>query len=219
MAPEDSADALMVFQQMIDGWNTDRLAIFTTSSNDFPYVGGKQVYTLGTGGDFNIPRPAKIDAMSTILLSNPDNPIEVPITMYTVEEWQTQIPVKIVNGSFPVICYDTGDFPLRKLNFWPIPQQQPCSVRIYSWQALSAPATYATVIAFPPGYLEAFRYNLATRLAPEYGKPVPPDVRLTATESLARLKTMNAPELDLRSDLVTGTGASWSAVLFGNPYQ
>jgi hypothetical protein len=220
MAQEDSADALMVFQQMIDGWNADGLAIFTTSSQDFPFVLSKQTYTLGPSGDFNAPRPAQITAMSTILLSDPSNPIEVPITMYSVDDWQTQVPVKKVQGSFPLICYDDGGFPLRTLNFWPIPTQQPTSFRLYSWQALSAPTAYNTPIAFPPGYLEAFRYNLAVRLSAEYGTQLSPTVATIAIDSLGRLKTMNAPTLDLRSDLLLSPdGYNWSAEMFGNPYQ
>jgi hypothetical protein len=221
MAPEDSADALMVFQQMIDGWNADRLAVFTTSITDFPFVLGKQSYTLGVGGDFNMVRPARIDAMSAILLANPDNPVEIPMSIFTASEWQTQIPVKIVTGTFPLICYPDGNFPLNTLNFWPIPQTEPVSARIYSWQPLSAPATYATTIAFPPGYAEAFRYGLAVRLSAEYGQAqVSPTVAAIAVDSLARLKSMNAPVLDLRSDLVLDPDSyNWSAVMFGNPYQ
>lgn len=218
---DDAATGLMVLQQMIDSWNADRLTIFTTSSTDFPFVFGKQVYTLGAGGDFDMPRPPSIDSMSTILLSDPTNPIEIPIAMYTVQQWQEQLPVKQVNGTFPLLCYDTGDFPLRKLNFWPIPADQPSLCRIYSWQLLSAPAAYNTVISFPPGYAEAFRYNLAIRLQAEFApsKPLSPTVAQIASESLGRLKTMNAPLLQLRSDLlVEPTNYNWKADMFGIPW-
>jgi hypothetical protein len=209
-------ESLAVLNDMIDGWNAERQAIFTTRSDDFPYVLGKQSYTLGTGGDFNIPRPARIDAMSTILLNNPANPVEVPMAMYSVEDWQTQVPVKVVNGSIPLICYDDGGFPLRTLNFWPIPNEQPNAVRIYSWQALTQPAALASVIAFPPGYAEAFRYNLAVRLAAEFASTLSPTVATIAIASLARLKTMNAPDLSLRSDLVPDpAGWNYKADLFG----
>jgi hypothetical protein len=212
----EAADALVVFQQMVDSWNTDRLAIFTTRSDDFPYVLSKQTYTLGTGGDFNIPRPAQIDSMSSILLQNPSNPIEYPIPMYSVSDWQNKVPVKSVNGSFPLLCYDDGGFPLRTLNFWPIPTQPSNKVRIYSWQGLTAPAILTTVIAFPPGYAEAFRYNLAVRLSAEFGAPLPPAVPAIATDSLARLKTINAPDLSLQSDLVPSpAGYNYKADLFG----
>src|ERR1039458_5752289 len=101
-APEAN-DALMVFNQMLDAWNAERLAIFTTASNDFPLVIGQQAYTLGDTGNFNIQRPARISGMSCILLNNPTNPLEFPITMYTVADWQEKLPVKDVNSSFPLV--------------------------------------------------------------------------------------------------------------------
>jgi hypothetical protein len=212
-------ESLAVLNDMIDGWNAERQAIFTTRSDDFPFVLGQQSYTLGTGGNFNIPRPARIDAMSAILLADPSNPVEVPMYLCTTEYWQTQVPVKVVDGSFPTICYDDGEFPLRTLNFWPIPNQQPNSVRIYSWQALTQPATLDSVIAFPPGYVEAFRYNLAVRLSAEFASTLSPTVATIAIGSLARLKTMNAPDLELRSDLVPDpAGWNYKAIMFGIPY-
>jgi hypothetical protein len=102
------------------------------------------------------------------------------------------------------------------LNFWPIPTQQVTSCRIYSWQPLAAPSTYGTAIAFPPAYAEAFRYNLAVRLAAEYGKEPPAAVVAIASESLGRVKAMNAPEMDVRSDLVPVAGGyNYRADLFG----
>lgn len=215
----DANQGLSVLNDMIDSWNAQRLAIFTTESNDFPFVLGQQSYTLGTGGNFNIPRPARIEAMSAILLNNPANPIEVPITMVSTEFWQTQIPVKVVDSSFPLICYDGGEFPLRVLNFWPIPTTEPNSVRIYSWQALTAPPKLDSVVAFPPGYAEAFRYNLAVRMGAEFAAPASSVVVTLALQSLATVKTMNAPDLELRSDLAPNpAGWNYKADMFGIPF-
>jgi hypothetical protein len=207
---------LTVFNDMIDAWNAERQAIFTTRSDDFPFVLGQQAYTLGPGGDFDIPRPARIDAMSAILLNpNPSNPTEVPMSLYSVEDWQTKVPVKDVTGTFPTICYDDGDFPLRALSMWPIPTQQQNNVRIYSWQALAA-QTLTSKVSFPPGYAEAFRYNLAVRLGAEFDAPASSVVVQLAIQGLARIKTMNAPDLELRSDLVPSTtGYNYRADLFG----
>lgn len=214
---DDANDSLVVLQQMIDAWNIDRLAIYTTRQDDFPYVLNQQAYTLGAGGDFNMARPAQIDAMSTILVTDPTNPIEIPLAMYSVEEWQVEVPVKVVPGSIPLVVYDDGGFPLRTLNFWPIPIQPLAKVRIYSWQPLGAPAALSTVITFPPGYAEAFRYNLAVRLGAEFGVPtIPPVVISTAIESLARVKTINAPDLLIKSDLLPDpSGYNYKADLFG----
>lgn len=212
----DANQGLSVFNDMIDGWNTERNAIFTTRIDDFPFVLGKQSYTLGTGGDFNIARPARIDSMSTIQLTDSSNPVEIPIAMYTVEQWQNEVPVKIVQGSIPLICYDDGGFPLRTLSFWPIPIDQPNAARIYSWQALNQPATLQTAVAFPPGYAEAFRYNLAVRIGAEFAAPAPAVVNALAIQSLARIKSINAPQLNLRSDLVPDpAGWNYKADLFG----
>jgi hypothetical protein len=157
--------------------------------------------------------------MSSILLDNPSNPVEVPITMFSVQDWQEQVPVKTVYGSFPQICYDTGDFPLRVLNFWPIPSLQQNSVRIYSWQALAQPAALNTAIAYPPGYSQAFRYNLAVMLAAEFAAQVPAIVAQIAIESKATIKSMNVPDLSLRSDLVQNpAGYNYKADMFGIPY-
>jgi hypothetical protein len=135
--------------------------------------------------------------------------------MYTVSDWQNQVPVKKVTGNFPLICYDDGGFPLRTLNFWPIPTIQPNNFRLYSWQALPA-QSLAVAVNLPPGYKEAFRYNLAIRLGAEFAAPIPASVAQIAVESLARLKTINAPDLKLRSDLVPDpSGYNYKADMFG----
>lgn len=214
--PSEANDSLMVLNQMIDAWNAQRQAIFTTSSADYAYVLNQQAYTLGPGGDFNTNRPARIDAMSTILINNPANPIEVPLTLYTVQDWQTQVPVKNVSGSIPLICYDDGGFPLRTLNFWPIPTQPLANVRIYSWQPIGIAASLTSFLHYPPGYAEAFRYNLAIRLAPEFGAAVPAQVALIATSSLAVVKSFNTPDMEMRSDLVQNPSEyNYKADLFG----
>lgn len=214
--PLDMAnDSLMVLNDMIDSWNAQRQAIFTTKATDFPYVLNQQSYTLGTGGDFDMARPAQIDAMSTILLNDPSNPVEIPLALYSVDDWQTQVPVKEVPGTIPLICYDDGGFPFRTLNFWPIPSTIPNSVRIYSWQPLPA-QSMATNIAFPPGYSQAMRFNLATLLAAEFAAAVPAVVAATAVSSLAIVKNLNAPDLGLRSDLIPDpSGYNYKADLFG----
>lgn len=213
---DEANDALASFQDLVDSWNAESLTIYSITSADFPLTLSQQSFTMGPGGNFNVTRPPKIVGMSTILLTNPSNPVEIPISMYTWNEWQTTVPVKNVPGNFPQVCYDDGGMPLRTLNFWPIPQTQQNNVRIYSWQPLIWPATLQTILNFPPGYARAFRYNLAMELAPEYGVQPSPSVAETAVSSLARLRTMNAPDLLLNSDLLLSpSGYNWKADMFG----
>jgi hypothetical protein len=157
--------------------------------------------------------------MSSILLTDPNNPVEVPMSMYTVDQWQTQVPVKIVTSSFPQICYDDGNFPLRTLNFWPIPTLEMNAVRFYSWQAVGGATSLQSKLSYPQGYARALRYNLAIDLAAEFSAPVPPVVQDIAIKSLATVKTMNAPQLNMRSDLVPDpAGWNYRADLFNMGY-
>ena len=213
----EANDALQVLNDMIDSWNTMRLAIFTTKSEDFPLVLSKQSYTMGPGGDFDTARPAQIDAMSAILLYDPSNPVEEPIAMYSWDQWQTKVPVKKVTGSFPEICYDDGGFPLRTLSMWPIQSTGTTNnVRIYSWQALTQPATLATAISVPPGYRQAFRFSLAVLLGAEFTATVPAAVVAIAGSSLALIKSLNMPSLTMQSDLLPEPlSTNYRADMFG----
>lgn len=215
---EEANDALAVFNQMLDAWNAEELCIFTTRIDDFNLVAGTQAYTLGTGGTFNMARPARIDGMS-VLRQNSPSVVELPIAVYTTMEWQEKLPVKTVSGTFPLLCYDDGAFPLRNLQFWPVPTDAD-KVRLYTWQPLSVLASLTTAFVYPPGYAEAIHYNLAARLALEFRTPLDPVLLAAAQQSLARIKTMNVVIDSLKSDLQRPGQAGWNykADLFGLPW-
>lgn len=198
----EASDALMVLNQMMDSWNADRLMVFTINIAEYPLVAGQQTYTLGPGGNFNAVRPAKIDRMSIVSLQNPAQPLELPMELLTDWDWQLT-PVKIITSTLPLQVYDDGAFPLRNLNFWPIPQIA-ANTRIYSWTALASFPDLVTDLTFPPGYQEALRYNLAIRLIAEMPGNYNPIMASTAgglaVETLARVKSMNLPIIETYCD-------------------
>lgn len=63
-----------------------------------------------------------------------------------------------------------------------------------SVEELTQPATLATDLTFPPGYLRAFRYNLACEMAPEFGTEPSAQVRRIAMSSKRNLKRINNPD-------------------------
>ena len=190
----ESSDALLIAQQMIDAWQAERMMIFTITISEFPLVPGQQTYTLGAGGNFNIPRPARIERMSIVNLNNPAQPLELPLEMLNEQGWQELIPVKLIQSSLPQRVYDDQAFPLRNLNFWCIPNVA-VNTRIYYWTAISTFPDLTTDVTFPPAYLKAIRYNLAVDLAPEFGRSVPPEVAAQAVQTKAIVKNLNAPTL------------------------
>lgn len=208
------ADSQLVLQQMVDSWQADRLMIFTINIAEFPLVPGQQTYTYGTGGNFNAARPARIERASIVSLTNPAQPLELNIPIYTDKDWQQQIPVKLINTTLPQVLYDDGSFPLRNLSFWPIPTVV-VNTRLYSWLQLTTFTDLTTDILFPPGYAEALRYNLAMRLIAEMPGNFNPIMISTtlqlANESLARIKAMNLPVVEAScDDALVGRGGRYN---------
>lgn len=201
----EAQDALEILNQMVDSWNIERLMIYGLEMNEFPLVVGQQTYTLGTNGDFDMPRPTRIEAMGLVNInSNPAMPMEIPMYMLSLDDWE-QIPVKSIASTYPLYVYDDGSIPFRNLNFWIVPTIV-SNVRIYSWVNLSQFTDLTTPLDFPPGYIKAIRYCLAVDLAPEWGLPVPDAVAAQAILERAKIKSFNIEPsvLELSDDLIGG---------------
>src|SRR5271154_804888 len=97
----ESQDALLIAQQMLDAWQAERLVVNQILSSNFPLVPGQQTYTCGTGGNFNILRPARIERYSIVNLNNPAQPLELPLQVLDFQEWQSLVPVKAISSTLP----------------------------------------------------------------------------------------------------------------------
>src|SRR5207245_433345 len=146
------ADALTILQQMLDSWQSERLNVFTIQIQEFPLTPTKQTYTMGTGGDFNVPRPARIERASIVSLNNPAQPLELYVDMLNEEGWQA-IPIKLVSSTLPRKLYEDGAFPLRNLSYWPIPTIA-VNTRLYTWAALTTFNDLMTDVTYRHGYLK-----------------------------------------------------------------
>lgn len=187
----EASDALVVLNDMLDQWNAERLTIFDIIPQDFPLVAEQQLYTLGTGGNFNIARPPRIERASLMWLANPSQPLELPLDIMDYASWQA-IPVKDTTSTQPRVVYVEYSFPLINLRYYPVPNII-SDTRLYVWNPLTSFTALSTDLTFPPGYAKALRYNLALDLAPEYGRPVPPEVAVQAVDSKGKIKSINAP--------------------------
>lgn len=194
------SEMLTIAQDMIDDWIADGLKVFTVGINAFPLTIGQQVYTLGTGGNFNITRPAKISRAGMLLTgSNPVQPPEIPISVLDDDGW-ANIRVKNVTGNYPLNVYPDYAFPLMNLYFYQIPGLA-CSVVLYLWQPLSTfPDLNTTDVTFPPAYARALKYNLAVAFMAEYKLPPDQLVLGIAQEALSMLKEVNLPSPILTCD-------------------
>jgi hypothetical protein len=192
-------EGLEILNQMVDSWNSESLTIYNIARQVFTLNPNQQTYQMGSGApDFNVPRPPKITAAGIISLNNPAQPLELPMDMLTTDRW-AQIPVKNITSTLPLELYDDNQFPYRGINFWPIPSAT-VDVALYTWSALSQFTDLgATLYSFPPGYLQAIRYNLACLLATDGYQPSQLVMEL-ALSTKAGIKSSNGQVVDLRCD-------------------
>jgi hypothetical protein len=84
-------------------------------------------------------------------------------------------------------------YPDIEMYIYPVPTKL-IEFHFISVDELTRPANLATDLTFPPGYLRAFRYNLAMELAPEFGVEPSGQVQRIAMTSKRNLKRVNNPD-------------------------
>lgn len=178
-------DALVAMNQMLDSWSTERLMIFNTMDQVFTWPAAVQSRTLGPTGDFIGLRPLSLDDSTYFIVNN----LSYPLTFINQLQYDG-IALKTNTSTYPTTMFINMDYPNIQMYLYPVPIV-PLEMHFISVDSLTQPATLATTLAFPPGYLRAFRYNLACELAPEFGiEPAPRIVRI-ADVSKRNLKRMN----------------------------
>jgi hypothetical protein len=187
---ETSQDALRAMDQMIDSWNTERLSVFSTQDQVFTWPAGELSRTLGPSGDFVGNRPVLLDDATYFL--DPGTGVSYGIKFINQQQYDG-IAVKTVTSTFPQVIFVNMSYPDVEMFVYPRPTRA-LEWHFISVEELTQPATLATVLHFPPGYLRAFRYNLACELAPEFGVEPSPQVQRLAMASKRNLKRINNPD-------------------------
>jgi hypothetical protein len=185
-----SEDALATLNQMIDSWNTERLSVFCTQDQIFSWLPGFKTRTLGPTGDFVGNRPILID--DSTYFRDPSSGISFGIKLINQQQYDG-IAVKTVTSTYPQVMWVNMEYPNISMTVYPVPTKV-LEWHIVSVQELTTPALLSTPLAFPPGYLRAFKYNLACELAPEFGVEPSPTVQRIAMTSKRNLKRINNPD-------------------------
>jgi hypothetical protein len=185
-----SQDALTAMNQMIDSWSTERLAVFSTQDQVFSWPPGAISRTLGPTGDFVGNRPILLD--DSTYFRDPANNISFGIKILNQQQYNG-IAVKTVTSTYPQVIWVNMTYPDIEMYIYPVP------TKVLEWHFVSVseltqPATLATVLSFPPGYLRAFRYCLACEIAAEFGVEPSPQVSRIAMTSKRNLKRINNPD-------------------------
>jgi len=185
-----SQDALSALQQMVDSWNTERLSVFSTQDQVFSWPPNELSRTLGPTGDFVGNRPILFD--DSTYFKDPSSGISFGIKFINQQQYNG-IAVKTVTSTYPQVIWVNMTYPDVEMYVYPKP------TKVLEWhfvsvEELTQPATLATNLHFPPGYLRAFKYNLACEIAPEFGVEPSPTVQRIAMASKRNLKRINNPD-------------------------
>ena len=185
-----SQDALAALNQMIDSWNIERLSVFNTQDQTYLWTPGLKTQTLGPSGDFVGNRPVMID--DATYFRDPANGISFGIKLINQQQYDG-IAVKTVTSTYPQVMWINMEYPNITMTIYPVP------TKVLEWHFISieelmSVPSLSTSILMPPGYLRAFKYNLACEIANEFGIEPPPNVARIAMTSKRNLKRINNPD-------------------------
>jgi hypothetical protein len=182
----EASDGLDALNTMLDSWRLDRNLIHRIQEHTVTWTAGQRSRTIGSGGNFDVARPVRLEAGFS-RISNNDYPYRiVPREVYE------STTAKYPTSSFPDILYYEEAYPLGTLWAYPIPNTN-LEMHLFSWETIQAFTALTDTVQLPPGYKRAIEYNLALELA-DFATDLPKTVVMIAERSLAALKRINAPQ-------------------------
>lgn len=187
ISAEAQATSEKGFNLMLGEWNATGHAVYAVvRTGPHTLVSGTADYTIGTGGTFAIARPEKIEAWAVSSSSGAaSNGVPVdPATFAAIAKDRS------ATGSLIDALNYESSYPLGTLHLYPKPNGG--TLELWVWQQFAEITDFTAAVAFPPGYLKAIIYNLAIDLAPKFGRPLDPTVKLKADECKAALGSVNA---------------------------
>jgi len=196
-------DALTVLNQLIASWDLDSLLVYQIDRQVFTLTANVQSYTVGVGGDFNLTRPVRLEAVNW--RDEAQTPaLELPLDRMSDAQYQ-DLRVRSVTASLPTTFYYDQAFPLASIFFWPLPTQTK-KVVLFPWLPWSSSNVLTTVVAFPPGYERMLVANLAVELSQQQGARLTQQTATIAEDSKALIASLNAEPPVMASGLPFGRG-------------
>ena len=181
-------DGLSALQSMLRRWASAKLLVFASTKETFTLTSGTSIYSWGSGGDINTTRPYLITGASIDDSSGVTHPVDI-----ISEGKYRSISVKSTTDR-PYALFFNPVYPLASLYLYPVPNAAETlnldSVKPFT--ETSSIDVLSSTISFPPNYEEALIYNLAVRIASEFGKVITAEVATIASNSYDDLVVLNA---------------------------
>lgn len=212
----EQADAHIVAKRMVNSMGAERLTIFDLLRTATTLTSGTRDYTVGPGGAINIARPLWVEMAGCILDSTATDPLEVPIEVFTDQRWAS-IVLKTFDGSPLSGVYFDRKFDANgraTLSTYPTINKSNVQLVIYTPRPVTGFDALATQYVFPPGYDEAWHFELSYQLCGPFGVPkeTRDRVKEMRQDAWARVKRPNVRPGELICEPASrgGGGSGWS---------
>jgi hypothetical protein len=170
-------DGLEAMKLMFRNWSSKNIRLYYTKQETLT-MDGSEYYTIGSGGDLDTTRPKEIRGAWHD---------DFPVKIITEGEFRSIRMSADSSGTVEMLWY-SPEYPLGKLYPFPLGGS---TLYVDIMIALSDPSAITSDVEFPEEYDDAIKWNLAVRLAPEYGKEPSPTVQNLAFSTLSAVESRN----------------------------
>lgn len=167
VSAEEAKTGFSFLNMIISNWNIQGLVPYYNLTETFSITSSTYIYLVGAGQTINTTRPVKIVSVLIRDTENTDHQCKI----IENEQYWKEIVSKQSTSYYPEYVLYTPTYPYGELRFYPVPDQNLTLVLTQKVQ-LGAFSSMSEVISLPPGYELALVYNLAVKIAPQYGIPV-----------------------------------------------
>lgn len=195
LAADESADALVAINAMMDAWKNEELLVYARQDESLNLVAAQASYTLGPGGDLGTTRPVRIDDAYVVYLG-----YSYPGVKIISDQVYDAIPNKSSQSTYPSQINYRATMPAGTLYVYPVPSVASV-LHLLTWTPLTAFAALTDTVSLPPGFEDAIAANLAIALAPEYECDPRDSVIKMARESKASIKRINSRPIEAYTEL------------------
>lgn len=196
--------AFRLANDMLAQWNRKRWLVYHLLDVSKVSTGAVS-YTVGPGGDFDTPRPDRLEDGNFMRQLNtaPPQQVDYPLGLIPSREDYNRIRMKSL-GTWPSwIFYDSG-WPTGLAYPWPVPQASIYEIHIAVKAQLTQFTSLTQTINLPPEYSPCIGYNLQARLRAAYRLPPTADIIALAKDALnvIRLANVQVPKMRMPAAVI-----------------
>ena len=217
--PDDGVMTLGLgrLQKLIDAWAAEFGTIAVQDRQTFVLTSGTSTFTIGPSGNLVTQRPVWIEAVNYVVPGSTGQPgtVEVPMGPMNNDQYAA-LSIKNLSSGLPQLYYYNATNTNGTMNIWPVVSQNVTLV-LYLPRAVDQPVTAGSTVIGPPGYAEAFLYQLAVRLCNPMGRQLTQELRDLSRAAFLRMQRPNADPgiLGVDAALTPSSGSAFN-ILTGN---